>query len=75
MYAATLGWRAKPARVRSSWLVVGAVVLHGAAGLVRDRHHAVDVRDTASADRSARSRSEMYLLVLAEQFTVLMMAM
>ena len=56
-------------------VVVGAVVLHGAAGLVRDGHHAVDVGILLAADRCARKRSEMYLLVLAEQLTVLMMAM
>ena len=55
--------------------MVWTVVLHGAAGLVRDRHDAVDIGIIASAMSVARKRSEMYLLVLAEQFTVLIMAM
>ena len=56
-------------------VVVGAVVLHGAAGLVRDRRRRRRRSGTASSRSVARNRSEMYLLVLAEQLTVLMMAM
>ena len=54
-------------------LVVGPVVLHRAALAVHDGDDAVHVREVLEDARS-RTRSAMYLLVLAEQFTVLMTA-
>ena len=56
-------------------VVVGAVVLHGAAGLVGDRPRRRRRSGNCFSNSVARMRSEMYLLVLAEQLTVLMMAM
>ena len=75
MYAATLGCLAKPASVRSSWWWSGPSYCMAQPALCVIGDDAVDVRDTASAGPVARNRSEMYLLVLAEQLTVLMMAM
>ena len=55
--------------------VVGAVVLHGAAGLVRDRRRRRPHSGTASSRSVVLNRCVMYLLVWAEQLTVLMTAM